>query len=505
MSLAAAEPVIPRAHYSRSLVGNFPRRLLDHVYNVDEKFQFSFSPKYSIGVPGNCLDLTYWNLPPASVLRDLCPNPECLFIGPTSFVSEAVDYLLSSAKSLRELTLVGPNSLFTKTDLEFLYKMTNICKLDLSDHFSLNDEHIKLLALNASSLVDLNVSKCSELTDQSPIALATHLPGLKRLIISHNKNVTNLGLNTFIFACEQLQSLDASHCPKLRSLGIIVQAGQLTQYVNRRWTSAFLAHSPLDSESLVWITTALPDLQEVDFSYIQAVTNDIVEAVALNCVNLRILRVSNCPRVTQSSMKVVGSCCTNLVELDICCVGSVNSEPLTEILTRNVSLERLDVSGNHGISDSLFADLMKITRLRHVNVRSTGIGAFGVACLAERCPMLKYLNISKLKHVNDAAINVVSECCSYLEQLFANDCFELSDVGLTRIAARCRFLTALSLCSSRTKKDAWGGRHEQYSDALVETLLGCCKRLQKLLLVNQHGIRLGSDWLLGRYGASLSM
>lgn len=490
----------PRSHFSRSYSGRFPQYLLDHQLLVDDRdYSVSYCKESIIGESSHHVDLRYWECADvANTLRSMLQF-DSILLGPRDNLSSVLLTLKTEFASNVKFLAFEPSTPLHDEDFLTISGLTSLQSLRMPDMGNLTDSLLEtMLRSIGGTLEHLFIGKCSKLTDMALQAAVVYCPKLSSLDVSDNDNFTNAAISTVSFRRQSLMDLNISNCKKVSFLGLLIKQGDLLQYANRNWTSLNISGCKLEKESLVWISSALTDLVSVNLSSVLGITNDIMEGLALNCAMLKNVNLSHCTRVTDESIRALSDCCTLLEDVNISCIGNIASTCVTQLIKRNSNLETLDVSGNLLVADGLFADTTKITRIKKLNLRSTGLTSFGIACMAERCPLLKHLNISKQTKVKDAAIIVVSECCPYLESFIANDCYGLSDDGMIKLALRCRFLTTLSVSASKMKMDAWGGRFEQYTDEFMEAVLGCCKRLQTLILVNQHGIKLKSNWLVGR-------
>lgn len=487
-----------RAHFSQSYSGTFPKYLETHQYDIDDDLNICYSKQSVIGQNVNVIDMRFWNVSDISKFFEGLPNVSHIRIGPRDNLTDVLNHLGYHYREKICGLSFEAGTILSDEDITIVSRFINLKSIVLAGVDSLLDEHIERI-VHGKSIERIDVSRCKNLTDRSLGAIAVHCEKLSSLLICGNTHITNTGVTAVCFRRPTLLQLDISNCKKVDFLGLLIKHGDLLQYANRNWTSLNVSCCRLENESLVWIASALTELKILNLSSVLNVNNQIIDSLALNSPLLTHLNLANCSRVTNDSVSVLAKCCTKLIDINISCIGNITSDTITELIIFNPLLEKLDLSGNHGIRDGLFGDTMKKNRIKNLNVRATGLTSFGIACMAERCPLLKHLNISKLSRVDDSAIIVLSECCPYLESFMANDCFSITDEGLIRLSTRCRCLTTLSLASSKIKTDAWGGRFEQYTDDSIEAVLGCCKKLKTLILTNQYGIKLKSKWLLGRY------
>ena len=241
------------------------------------------------------------------------------------------------------------------------------------------------------------------------------------------------------------------------------------------------------------------------------------------------INVSHCRQITKASITQLGlkgRISNNLISLNLANVGALDNKSFTQLLIHCKHLKNLDVTGNKGVGDNSFADIIisskvstqknggsqrsgstdgkifvinKPLELEKLSLSGTSLTSFGIACMAERCPALRYLDISHLDHVNDAAISVIACCCTRLRDFKADNCYLLTDQSIVQLCYSCKHLEVLSLASDKRYTDAWGTRFIQYTDDVVVAAFEGLYNLREMHLHNQHGIHFANSWLLNKF------
>lgn len=472
------------------------------------------------GDPCISVDLRHWaDLATAMTLffeRDIKVQ-ELVFNGNP----EADSRLLQFASRLFADSLVSINLAGCKgidySALPFLNAMSNLHTLDIGGNLYITDNDMeKFLDYDMKQLQHIAFSGCSCLTDRTLLAVSRQNNRVLSVDASCNSNFTHIGTNAIVLHCENLKALDLSNCSKVTFSGVVMEAGAslfgkevLFQYAGRSLTKIKLDNNvDVQIESLDWICGALPDLEEVSLPRVKNLSDANVQGLAYGCLKLTKLRIQGCKNVKSEALRALGLKSTCLTELNIASIGRLQASAVRELLINCTTLKFINISRNKGVSDSVFSELeyrkgkpIFLPNLRRISVALTSLTAFGIACLAERCRNLEHMDVSGHQYHTDAAMLVIASCCTKLKSFWANDCPAVTDRGARAICYACKKLEVLHLSSSVRDTDAWGGRTRQFTDFLVEAVLGGSRCLRELSLRNQCDIHMSSQWIQNSFKA----
>jgi hypothetical protein len=449
--------------------------------------------------------------------------------------------------SLLTLDISGCNNLFPNEELaslgksdtiEFLIKLNVLNSLIISNMEYLLDCNIISLISNITTLKSIDISSCNMLTDVSLQQIAMYMKNsLTSIAANNNTNFTLNGMNDVLFLCESLEYIDMRNCPNIKFSGVVVRTHDGTlQYISRSLKSMNIdGCKGLDMTSMTWWCSANSELVHVSMMDMPIVNNSIVQS--FGSIYLKSLNISKCKKVDSQAIRFLGlginfegsglglgldrlSPVPNLTELNIARIGSVNSDALTKLIANCKSLTSLDITGNKGITDKAFSDLIidddnmniasvnsdgstsnsygnstsKILLRKLILTKCTGLTSFGIACMAERCTDLISLNISGIDNVTDAALIVLAGCCTELREFRADDCSKITDRGVIEIITCCFQLEILNLSSTKRNIDAWETRFTQFTDQTMIALFSFSKNIKEITFRNQYDIKLCDPW-----------
>ena len=299
----------------------------------------------------------------------------------------------------------------------------------------------------------------------------------------------------------------------------------------------------LQDQSLKWISTALPLLEELSMKNIITMKDKYVEGIIKGCTQLIKLNINGCKAISNAALdyfvnnKVHGH---EMIEL---CFAGIQDDllpsTLSQLLLKNQKLSVIDASHNLSVTDEVFIELLALSTNNNdnynnsnsdfnrtmtasnpsipskptaaaavsMNVSSTSLTSYGIACMAQVYIHVEVLDVSGLKHINDSVLKVIAGCCVKIRSLNLNDCKELTDQGIIIIAKYCRLLQQLFLSFSKIITDlrtSGGETYQQYTDLTIQALFLYATNLSHLSICNQLNLSFSSSWFkhLARRGSS---
>jgi hypothetical protein len=184
-----------------------------------------------------------------------------------------------------------------------------------------------------------------------------------------------------------------------------------------------------------------------------ALTDKSITSVAINCLNLRILRVSADVKLKDSGIISISTHCKDLEEL--CVVGSdVTDESIISIATHCRGLLHLNVSCCLLLTDaSIISISFHCARLEKLSVRQINITDESIMSIATHCRGLLHLNVSCCSLLTDESIKSISSNCSFLREINLMGC-KISDASILSIASHCPCLSHLEVAGCQNLTDA---------------------------------------------------
>jgi hypothetical protein len=533
-------------HFIPSSIGNYPLILLFMRYVEDEfKEKLILDPTHPIGKSNSIANFQYW-----SQLRETIeeiierehPCEEMNFTNSTECDDDLLEFILQSflRKFLRKLILNNCQYL-SLNGLLAICSFESLTALDLSHSELLTDSLLETITTSLKTIQHLTISSCLNLTDVSIAHIAlTYNSNLISFACENNPHITHVSMNDLIMKCENLQRLNINSSSKVQFFGVVVHVrDSRLQYISRNLTHVSINHlKNLQYYSLCWISTALPMLEELSAESIATLDDHIVRSLVGACPLLLKLNLNGCRKVTLDIFQFFGSVYKiHLKELKMAKLNpssalyshqdvKVNKNSILHsfhyfLLKIRENLQVLDISENSFLIDDFFqyslSSLMKkeekketnhhkthsqqkplppyhSTKLKSLNVSFTSLTTLGIVSIVPNYPNLRILNLSGLKLVNDAGLQVVALSCKKLKVLSINGCVSLTDIGIITVVSYCKELIELN-ASYDNEPENGQVIGDQFTDDIWEAVFHLSRHLLRINFSNQLSLHLNSKWL----------
>ncbi|XP_004491924.2 F-box/LRR-repeat protein 14-like [Cicer arietinum] len=241
-----------------------------------------------------------------------------------------------------------------------------------NDYF-LNDERVLQLSLFLGDLVSVNFTQFWKLTELSLFALVRNCPSLIEItmqetcigknsnslmidcVVSHRLKSLHLALNPWLrdesitmlaSLFPNLQLLDLSHCDGISEQGI----GQVLRRFSKIRQLKLAYCSGVDQ--LVGMNFEVPQLEVLNLSH-ASVNDETLYDISKCCSGLLQLLVENCREVTEKGVKHVVENCTKLREINLkgCNKVHANADDVASIVISRPSLRKITTPSGFRIPD----------------------------------------------------------------------------------------------------------------------------------------------------------
>lgn len=314
---------------------------------------------------------------------------------------ESVALLLQSCENLEYLKISKENAglftqLFHVAEDKPLLK-SPLKTLDLEGMRSLVDRDLLvLLQGTASTLVEINLSVCQSITDESLVHIARHCLSLKSIMLSftmasdvgiveltkYSKHLETLQLygctrvsDTAMIALSHLGNtlhfLSCSECNLVTDRGLFMLLSKckvLEKLCLSRQSPCFgitdvtlkqisvrcpmlktllIANiQKISSDALIMIAEQCRHLTWVDFTKCVSVDDDVIAAVAQNCTMLRTLEINFCAAITDAGLRSIARHSQELVDLNMHhCGTGISVDAVVNILLHCAKIQKVSVAG----------------------------------------------------------------------------------------------------------------------------------------------------------------
>ena len=444
-------------------------------------------PQIQSVVTRNCFNLTDLSV---VIRRDIAPNLTRVDASACPLVKVDV---LEWCKSLTYLDVSRCHDL-TDTHLAMLRHCPLMTHLDVSRCYQLTDVGIASVVERCTRLEHLDVSHCIYVTNSGVGAVLDQCPHLASLATNSCKNVsvhhaldwprhrlgpdhvwrtlTHLNVDAIAFdadmyaianVCPGLTSISLARCYNLSDRGIVLTLQTVPSLTHLDVTYC----GEVTDASLVAMSYC-PRLISVHFASCYRVTDSGVEALASHCRYLEHVQMGGCPRVGDRGVVALAEHCPRLQYLDAGFCSSVSDVGVVTLARKCVHLRHLDVQYCRFLTGvGIAAIVSKASALSYLNVygctlvKDVGVAhsesdlmsklsfvnmnkcfdVVNVRVLLRASPMVRFLYLRDCKHVSDADVRTIAQCCPLLQKLDLYGCSAVTD--LAPIVHQCIHLQML--------------------------------------------------------------
>ncbi|XP_010257003.1 PREDICTED: F-box/LRR-repeat protein 3-like isoform X1 [Nelumbo nucifera] len=387
-------------------------------------------------------------------------------------------------------------SLCPRVNDNSLSVVSGLCKsplrsIDLSRSKFFSHVGLTSLALNCSSLVEIDLSNGTELTDFAAKAIAK-AKNLEKLSLARCKRISDLGIGCIAVGCRKLRVISLKWCLSVSDLGVGLLAVKCKeirsldlsyvpitnkclpfifqlQYLE---DLALIGCLGIDDEGLAAFKQKHPSLEVLNISHCQNVGHVGLSSLINGAENLRQLvlaygspvtlslaeafqkfsklhsiKLNGC-MVTCDGLNAIGNCCIPLRELSLSKCSGVTDEGLSFLLSKHRELKKLDITCcrkiTHVSIDSITTSCTSLVSLRMESCSLVPKEAF--ILIGQRCYLLEELDLTDNK-IDNEGLKFISRC-SELSSLKIGICLNITDEGLTNIGMFCPKLIELDLYRS---------------------------------------------------------
>ncbi|XP_046839843.1 dynein regulatory complex subunit 6-like isoform X2 [Xenia sp. Carnegie-2017] len=401
--------------------------------------------------------------------------------------------IISVSKNLQDLNVSECEGIDDEVIKSIAAGCSSLLYLNLS-RCNISDAALRSLARNCVNLQYLNVSFCRGFTDKG-LGYVSHGKGARKLSyldLSGCEQVTEFGFMSLSLGCLSLSTLVLNNLPELRDddLQMLCEKCNSVKMIS-------MLNSPLVSDVGIRYFTSFRRLERLYIEGNHRITDTSIKALAKSCPELFQIYITDCPRLTDLSLKALSSCreivvlnvadcvriqdagvrqivegpsgaklreinltncvrvsdvsllriaqrCHNLTYCSICYCEHVTDAGV-ELLATLPSLVSLDVSGcniqDHGVSS-----LGNSSRLKDITLAECHrITDIGLQKMFQQCRYLENLDLSYCVNITDHAIKNLAFCCRILRTLDLSGCKKLTDSSVQYLAGVCHYITHLNL------------------------------------------------------------
>eukprot|EP00899_Mesostigma_viride_P000152 jgi/Mesvir1/10137/Mv06766-RA.1 len=378
-----------------------------------------------------CEDVTDYSL---VALSEHCRHLVAVGVGSTSATDVGITALVRNCPQLRQLVL--PDQVTDAGIRQVAQHCPELMRLGLTDPESVTEASMKIVAERCRRLEQLDGPWCDYITDDFLCSMAGNVGLFRRLSLARTPTsdrslgsisdycwwlqhldvrrcvgVTDEGLEEIAGGCKQLRHLAVSGCPDVGDFGVRCIAERCPNLRTLK-----VADTEITDDSMRAVAAFCPELRQLDMSScFRVVDAGTLVALARGCRELEHLDVSWTECVTQGGVAAVSRYCVRLRVFRACC-GALRDKDVA-VLIKGVGrrLRVLDLAGNKITDRTLKLVGQHCRWLHELDVAShSRVTDAGVSAVALACRELRMVDVSMCK-VTDASLSLLDRYrCDYL-------------------------------------------------------------------------------------------
>ncbi|KAL1838750.1 hypothetical protein VTJ49DRAFT_2248 [Mycothermus thermophilus] len=261
--------------------------------------------------------------------------------------------------------------------------------------------------------------------------------------------------------CNRVERLTLTGCNKLTDTGLVA----LITNSRHLYSLDVSAQTPLSTvtsndhitdASINALAENCPQLQGLNISGCQRISNDSLIRLAKSCRYIRRLKLNDCNQVQDDAVFAFAENCPNILEIDLNQCRLVTNAPVTALFTHGTALRELRLANCELLDDEAFLALPSNRTFDHLRIldisNSMGITDRAIEKIIEVAPRLRNLVLQKCRNLTDAAVYAISKLGKNLHFLHLGHCGHITDDGVKRLVASCNRIRYIDLgcCTNLT-------------------------------------------------------
>lgn len=294
---------------------------------------------------------------------------------------------------------------------DVLKGVPNLEALNLSGCYNITDAGlINAFCQEYTTLTELNLSLCKQVSDISLGRIVQYLKNLEHLELGGCCNITNGGLLCIAWNLKKLKRLDLRSCWQVSDLGIAHLAG-----VNREAAGGNLA------------------LEHLSLQDCQRLSDEALRHVSIGLTTLKSINLSFCVCITDSGLKHLAKM-SSLRELNLRSCDNVSDIGMAYLAEGGSRISSLDVSFCDKIGDQALVHISQgLFNLKLLSLSACQISDEGICKIAKTLHDLETLNIGQCSRLTDKGLYTIAESMKHLKCIDLYGCTRISTNGLERI------------------------------------------------------------------------
>ncbi|KAK3040369.1 hypothetical protein RJ639_026774, partial [Escallonia herrerae] len=256
------------------------------------------------------------------------------------------------------------------------------------------------------------------------------LPALTTISLKGACRLSDVGLGSLLSSAPALRSINLSQCSLLTSDGINRLADSLGSVLRELYLDDCQS---IDAMLIFHALSKMENLEVLSLVGLQTVCDDFVsQFLALSGNNIKELVLTDCSKLTDSSLKVIAKSCSELRAIDLSNSSKLTDLTLGYLANGCQAIQMLKMCRN-AFSDEAIAAYLETSGelLTELSLNSVNKVAHNTAIsLARRSRNLLSLDLSWCRKLTNEAVGLIADSCSSLKVLKLFGCTQITNVFL---------------------------------------------------------------------------
>ncbi|CAG8453457.1 13316_t:CDS:1 [Acaulospora colombiana] len=206
---------------------------------------------------------------------------------------------------------------------------TSLLSVSLSGCRKITDAGLKMLSKSCQGLTSLNIAECCKITDRGVQMVAKGCPRLRQVRLSDCPRLTDQSIEALVINCPRLCWLDVARIGRITDSSVRLIAStcqENLEWLNLArpspWEIAYSSalsnptllpapihayrhgdNNEVSDGSIALLARQCPNLQLLDLSYLNSITNNAIDAISNHSFSLVCLTIIGCRLITCDSLR----------------------------------------------------------------------------------------------------------------------------------------------------------------------------------------------------------
>ncbi|CAI9100713.1 OLC1v1037872C1 [Oldenlandia corymbosa var. corymbosa] len=287
-----------------------------------------------------------------------------------------------------------------------------------------------------SNLTVLQLDLCGRcladyVISESLACSANSLPALTTISFKAAYRLSDIGLSALVSSAPSLRSVDLSQCSLITSDGVCCMAASLGSALRELHLDECQG---IDAMHILPALQNLQNLEVLSLSGLETVSDDFVlEFLRARGPSIKELVLSDCTRLTDSSVRAIAESCPELCAVDLSNLCKLTDAAIGYLANGCRAIQYLKLRRNYFSDEAVAAYLETCgNSLRELSLSNVEqVAECTATSLSRHSANLNYLDLSWCRNLTDEALGLIVDNCSSLKVLKVFGCSQITNVFLS--------------------------------------------------------------------------